>query len=303
VDGRVNGPIVPPLTHPDNRRMPNTALPRHHLLTAEAHAVPAPFRSFAVRSDEAQHAHVARAPCGRVHVLDTPFLNDAALAQLAAEGRSRVQLSGCGDVAHAHTSAAELAQAAPAVSHVLAHLAQVLQRTGVMGDTTASYASSLNARIDYLGTWGSGFHNDVARHFSRCLFWLLVLDAADVNFVQPHAGVVWPLRPGQLLVFDPVMAHGLCRPQDGRQAIEASFDTGRHDQQIFLTGELRLSDAQWAALGSPWLPVAQHEARGALDLLLAEFDEQSGAIKRPRELLRGMHRSVCHVDRDISDDA
>jgi hypothetical protein len=273
--------------------MTPTAPPRQRVLTAEAPAVPAPFRSFAVRSDEARHAHVARAPYGRVHVLETAGLHGDALAHMTAEGRARVRLSACGDVAHARTSGPALAHVAP---QLLAQLAHTLQRTGVLGDGADGYASSVAARIDFLATWGAGFHNDVARHFSRCLFWLLVLDAEDVNFVQPHAGVVWPLARGQLLVFDPVMAHGLCRPQDGMQAIETSFNTGRHDQQLFLTGELRLDDAQWAALGSPWLPVAQHEARAALDLMLAEFDDQSGAIKRPRELLQGMGPGTCHVD-------
>ena len=288
------------------------AAPLHRVVAARPHRVPPPFHTLAVRSDEAQHAHLARAPWACVHGITTPFLDAVALAALAAEGRSRIHLQACGDVAHARTSGAELAQIVPAAPRLVAHLAQTLQGTGVLGTGTGSgtgmgadgtaYAHSLHTRIDFLATWGSGFHNDVARHFSRCLFWLLVLDATDVNFVQPHSGVVWPLRPGDLLVFDPVMAHGLCRPRDGMQAIEASFETGANEQQIFLTGELRLSDAQWAALGSPWLPVAQHQALGALDLLLAEFDEQSGAIKRPRDLLAGMDSGVCHVDTDLGDD-
>ena len=92
------------------------------------------------------------------------------------------------------------------------------------------------------------------------------------------------------------MAHGLCRPKDQGQALAQSFEAGPDRKQMFLTGELLLSDAQWAALGSPWLPVEQHEALGALDLMVAEFDEQSGAIKRPQALRDCMKRSTCHVD-------
>ena len=76
----------------------------------------------------------------------------------------------------------------------------------------------------------------------------------------------------------------------------ASFDTGQHRHQIFLTGELPLTDAQWAALGAPWLPVEVHERLGALDLMVAEFDDRSGAIKRVRALQDSMKRSTCHVD-------
>ena len=39
-----------------------------------------------------------------------------------------------------------------------------------------------------------------------------------------------------------------------------------------------------------------HEQRAALDLMVAEFDERSGAIKRPRALRDSMKRSTCHVD-------
>jgi hypothetical protein len=77
--------------------------------------------------------------------------------------------------------------------------------------------------------------------------------------------------------------------------VEASFLTGAHCRQAFLTGELPLTDAQWTALGAPWLPIEEHEGRGALDLAVAEFDDRSVAIKRPRELRDCMKRSTCHV--------
>jgi hypothetical protein len=165
-----------------------------------------------------------------------------------------------------------------------------------LGGGPASDLCCTTTRIDFLASCAAGFHNDGTRHWSRCLFWVLALDLADVEFVMPHAGVRLPLAPGDLLVFDPAMAHGLCRPGDHGQAVAASFDTGEHRRQIFLTGELPLTDAQWAALGAPWLPVEAHERRGALDLTVAEFDERSGTIQRLRALQGGMKRSVCHVD-------
>ncbi len=123
-----------------------------------------------------------------------------------------------------------------------------------------------------------------------------MLDATDVEFVMPHAGVRLALAPGDLIVFDPAMAHGICRPEDSGEAMAASFEGGEHRHQIFLTGELLLTDAHWAALGAPWLAVEEHERRGALDLMVAGFDERSGAIQRLRALRDGMKRSTCHVD-------
>jgi hypothetical protein len=260
------------------------------------HAVPAPFRAFAVRSDEPQHAWEARAPYGRVHVLRAGFLDAGALASLAAAGDARVDIPAFSDIDYATTTPADLAAAAPGVSDLVGRIAGALQPTGVLGSSIADYRCSVATRIDYLAARGAGFHNDVSGHWSRCLFWLLALDLAEVDFVMPHAGVCLALAPGDLLVFDQTMAHGLCRPGDAGQAVAASFGTGAPGRQIFLTGELLLSDAQWARLGAPWLPVEVHAQRGALDLMVAEFDERSGAIKRLRALRDSMARSSCHVD-------
>ena len=260
--------------------------PTQRILAADTHRVPRPFCSFAVRSDEPRHAFDARAPYGRVHVVQTASFDAASLARLAAEGRARVAPPTFPDVFHARTNLTELAAAAPGV----ADLAAALQVTGVLGPEPVAYAQSLATRIDYLVANGAGFHNDVNRHWSACLFWVLALAADDVEFVMPHAGVRLPLAPGDLLVFDPTMAHGLCRPADQGQAMASSFEAGEDRTQVFLTGELLLSDASWAALGAPWRVVEEHERLGALDLRLAEFDDQSGAIKLPRTLRHGMKR-------------
>ena len=79
---------------------------------------------------------------------------------------------------------------------------------------------------------GAGFHNGVRGHWSRCLFWILALDAA------------WRRRR-------------------------------------------RLSCA------------VRIERRGALDLMVAEFDDRSGTIKRPGELRDCMKRSTCYVDDSV----
>jgi hypothetical protein len=280
------------------RTQPNELpwVPAHRVIAGSAYRVPAPFRSFAVRSDEPQHAFDARAPYDRIHVVRAEFLDAGSLASLAAEGYARVSIESFSDIDYATTTLQELAAATPRVPDLVASIAGALRMTGVMGDDLAAYRSSVATRIDYLASRGAGFHNDVRGHWSRCLFWILALDLANVDFVMPHAAVQVALAPGDLVVFDQTMAHGLCRPGDGGEAVETSFATGEDCRQIFLTGELPLTDAQWAALGSPWLPVEEHERRGALDLMVAEFDDRSGCVKRPGALRDCMKRSTCYVD-------
>jgi hypothetical protein len=272
------------------------SFPVHRIIAADTHRVPRPYRAFAVRSDEPAHAFDARAPYGRVHAVRVDALDAGSLESLAAAGYARVRIEDDSDIGYATTTLDELSAAAPRVADLVGSIAGALQLTGVLGSDPASYRSSVASRIDYLGSRGAGFHNDVRGHWSRCLFWILVLDVADVDFVMPHAGVQVPLVPGQLIVFDQTMAHGLCRPRDRAAALASSFLGGEDCRQMFLTGEIPLSDAQWAALGAPWLPVEEHERRGALDLMVAEFDEHSGANKRPRELRDCMKRSHCYVD-------
>jgi hypothetical protein len=249
-----------------------------------------------VRSDERQHAFDARAPYERVHLVRTDFLDTGARERMAKQGYARVSIEAFSDVDYATTTLEELAASAPGVADLGDSIAGALQLTGVLGGDLAPYRTSVATRIDYLASRGAAFHNDVRGRWSRSLFWILALDVANVAFVMPHAGVQVALAPGDLVVFDQTMAHGLCRPGDGAEVLETSFSGGEDGRQIFLTGEMQLTDAQWAALGAPWLPVEEHDRRGALDLMVAEFDDRSGAIKRPAELRDCMKRSTCYVD-------
>jgi len=267
--------------------------PAHRIVAADAHAVPAPFRSFAVRSDEPCHAFDARPPYGRVHVVATDIVDAAARARLARAGYARVDIAETFAVDYAATTWDELAALA-AIDGLAGAVARALRVTRVLGDAPASYERSVAARVDWLASRGAGFHNDVARHWSRSLFWILALDVGDVEFVMPHAGVRVALRDGDLLVFDQAMVHGLCRPADAGRAVAGSFEDGDAGRQLFLTGEMLLDDGQWAALGAPWQPVERHA--GALDLMLAAFDDRSGAVQRLRSLEQAMSRSTCHVD-------
>lgn len=269
--------------------------PVHRVIAADAHVVPPPFRAFAVRSDEPCHAFDARAPYGRVHVVATDLLDAAARARLARAGYARVDIAEPFAVDYAATTWAELAAVAEAAD-LAGAIAPALRVTRVLGHEPADYERAVATRVDWLASRGAGFHNDVARRWSRSLFWILALDVGEVEFVMPHAGVRLALSDGDLVVFDPVMAHGLCRAADAGRAVAESFALGDAGRQLFLTGEMLLSDAQWATLGAPWQPVEAHEARGALDLMVAEFDDRSGAIQRVRSLAACMRRDTCHVE-------
>jgi len=267
----------------------------HRIVAAGAHLVPAPFRAFAVRSDEPCHAFDARAPYGRVHVVATDFLDAPARARLARAGHARVDIDEPFAVDYAATTWDELAGLA-GMPELPGSIACALRVTRVLGDELAGYERSVAARIDWLASRGAGFHNDVTGRWSRSLFWILAIDVGEVEFVMPHAGVCIALADGDLVVFDQTMAHGLCRAADAGRAIAPSFTNGDAGRQLFLTGEMLLSDVQWEALGTPWRPVEEAEARGALDLMVAEFDDRSGAIQRVRTLAACMHRSTCHVE-------
>src|SRR5579859_1374794 len=88
--------------------------PAHRCLVADAFAVPAPFRTFAVRSEEACHAFDARAPYGRVHVVATAFPGRDALARLVPAGYARVDIAEPFSVDYAATTWRALAALAQA---------------------------------------------------------------------------------------------------------------------------------------------------------------------------------------------
>jgi hypothetical protein len=267
----------------------------HRIVAADVHVVPPPFRALAVRSDEPHHAFDARAPYGRVHVVATALLDPLARARLARAGYAKVDIDEPFAVDYAPATWDELA-ALCGMPDLEAAIARTLRLTRVLGDDPSDYERSVAARVDWLASRGAGFHNDVARHWSRSLFWIFAIDVGQVEFVLPHAGVRLSLADGDLVVFDPAMAHGLCRAVDAGRAVAEAFANGEAGRQLFLTGEMRVSDAQWAALGAPWRPVEEHQANGALDLMVAEFDDRSGAIQRVRTLAACMHRGTCHVD-------
>lgn len=307
--GEAPGPAKPPMQQPPVAQA-SALLAQHRVIAAHAHVVPKPFKTFAVRSEEARHADVARAPYGSVHLIRTGFLGPAVLSGLCALGRSRMRvISVFSDIDYSAVTLAELVSAAaPQVLDLVDHIATALQATGVLGHDLVPYQASVAARIDYLAACGAGFHNDVRGHWTRCLFWNLALEVAnDVEFVMPHAGVRLAMQPGDLIVFDPTMAHGLCRSHDHGQAVAASFDPGNPQQnnphQIFLSGELPLTDTHWAGLGSPWLPVEMHAQQAALELMAAEFDERSGHIKRLRSLADCMLRNMRYADAESAESA
>ena len=113
--------------HGDNHIVPTKPAPLlHRVIAANVHAVPAPFRAFAVRSDEPQHAGDTRAPYGWVHVVRTAFLDAGALASLARAGDARVSLELPLDIDYATTTPLDHAAAAPRVPDLVGSACQRL---------------------------------------------------------------------------------------------------------------------------------------------------------------------------------
>lgn len=109
---------------------------------------------------------------------------------------------------------------------------------------------------------------------------MFVLEAPDVEFVMPHLRVRYLLQPGDLVVWDPCLPHGLCRPADNGRALNGSFQ-GPNRHQDYLSGELQLSLAQWERLDCPWVEREHFAKIGAIDLVPAAFNPQTGAVQTP----------------------
>ena len=159
----------------------------HRVVVAHSYLVPKPFRTLAVRSEEPRHAFKARAPYGCVHVVRTQFPDTGALAALAAQGRAQTHVDSFADIDYA-PFIAPLPGNALARSDIVRAISAALSTTGLLGDDAEAYQRAVSARIDFLASYGAGFHNDVASHWTACLFWNLALAVTDVEFVMPHAG-------------------------------------------------------------------------------------------------------------------
>jgi hypothetical protein len=64
----------------------------------------------------------------------------------------------------------------------------------VLGRDLADYRRSAATRIDILAARGAGFRNDFGCQWSGCLFWLLVLDLAEVDYVMRDGAFAWHWR-------------------------------------------------------------------------------------------------------------
>lgn len=239
---------------------------------------------FVVRSEMSGHEDLARLPYGQVHLLKTSFLDGASMSELARAAYNQASVLTLGDINTAWAREETLQALAPSVPDLHARIAGAISSTGVYGSGEPAFGRcrlAVERRTDFLASLGAGFHNDCFGHWPSCLFWVLALDVVDVEFVVPHLGVRMLLEPGDLVVFDPSLAHGLCRPRDGGRFVPAHFEGESGDQhQAFLSGELELGDAEWAALGCAWQPAGSAQFVNAVDLLNSDFDAESGCISR-----------------------
>lgn len=123
---------------------------------------------------------------------------------------------------------------------------------------------------------GAGFHNDTVGDWKQCIFWVLVLKANDVDFVMPEMALRKRISMGDLFLFDPSLAHGVCRSSAGGRFNPSDFEKmGREDFQTYLSGEVNLDDEAWAALGCEW---SEELAIGGTDLAKSDIDPWSGSV-------------------------
>lgn len=238
--------------------------------------------SFVVRSELTSLEGLGRRPYQQVHMVKTSILDQAVADVLADSAYEWASVHDVGDINTSLAQEGELLAAAQTRRGLVSSIAAVIHSTGVYGADSRSLdvcSRAVHKRLDFLASVGASFHNDTSHEWTSCLFWVLALDVADVEFVMPHLDLRIPLERGDLVVFDPSMAHGLCRPSDRGVFIRAHFESetgGGH--QAFLSGELLLDDDQWASLGCPWQPANAPQLAGAVDLLNAEFDPRTGSV-------------------------
>lgn len=223
----------------------------------------------------------AREPYRFVHRIATSFLDEDSLVNLASKAYSEAVVHEPGDVNIGHAWEDEMLKAAPNVDMIF-ELSQALMRTGVMG-SEALYRKALSSEISYMASMAASFHNDTEGHWPGCLFWVLALDVTEADFVMPHAEVRLALSPGDLVVFDPAMAHGLCRRGESKVDREALLG-GERFQQSFLSGELSLSKQAWAALGCPWKPLGEFAGSDYLDVREVKLCPKTGRIMNSKAI-------------------
>lgn len=243
---------------------------------------------FCVRSELSEKAGLARLPYGTIHMVKTSFLDEISASRLtdaACNGASVIEV---GDINTDGASDEFLRSLVTTGIDPLEALVTGIYETGVYGvgsEAQDRCRAAVERRVDFLCSMGAGFHNDTAWQWPSCMFWVLAPDVQDVEFVVPHVGFRARVARGDLIVFDPSLAHGLCKTSDSGLFVGEHFEGDSGDLvQAFLSGELLLDDAQWAALGCKWQPRSDAAFDGAVSLLSAEFDARSGRICRAEGL-------------------
>ncbi|MFK4705997.1 hypothetical protein ABIC83_002836 [Roseateles asaccharophilus] len=236
-------------------------------------------KNLIVATEDETGATVARRPYGQVHVINTEFLGKDAMRRMANEAHDLAPVNQPGAIDVAKVRFQDLQGMEPEPGLIPKMVAKAMASTGVYKDT-GRFELAMWERFDYLTCRGATFHNDKFDGWSECLFWVLVLDAVDCEMVMPDIGLRLALEPGQLIVFDPQLVHGICRPRDKGRMLKSHF-AGEHGHQCFLSGELKLDLQDWAALGCPWLPADTAEFAGAVDLQQVQVNPRTGAVKMP----------------------
>jgi hypothetical protein len=233
--------------------------PAHRIVAADAYRVPPPFRPSRFAATNLVTPSTRARPTAGCTSYAARFLDAGSLESLAPARLCAGQHRGFPTSTMRPRRWRSWPRPRRASPTWLGSIAGALQRRASWATTSRLPEQRRHAhRLSRLAR--RGFPQRRAGHWSRCLFWILALDVTDVEFVMPHAGLQLPWRPATWWSSTRPWRTGCAVRATRQQVLESSFRHGDAARQIFLTGEIPLTDAQWAALGVPWLPVEEHEA-------------------------------------------
>lgn len=237
-----------------------------------------------VTSEMSRLKGLARSPFMRVLTARSSSFDEEQLSALAQKSAAEAGPLDSGEVNSSMVGPHHLGGLAPSRDQIVAEIGACLASAGVYGGHEARCRDAVGDGLDFMACRGSGFHSDTCYHWTGTLFWVFALRVVDAEVVFPTLGLRLTLAPGDLVVFDPALPHGVTRPSATGRFTSKSFGAGPEDVQMFLSGELPLNNSDWAALGCPWEPIPEVvPADGsAIDLRSAKILKSTGAVSARR---------------------
>lgn len=220
----------------------------------------------------------ARLPWASVHDTDITMPEDVVVERMSHLALAMTSGRGPGDIDVGKLNRTDLASIGCDAPALMDAVAVALSALPLPGIARRARLSTKSGEPNWLTCQGASFHNDTMGHWTSCLFWVLVLDAPDAELVVPALDMRLALPRGRLVVFDPCVPHGLCRPADGGQWLRESFEDSERSYQSFIAGELNLPCRSWADIGLGKRSANSPVMRSRIDLCGASICVQTGRV-------------------------